>query len=91
MTTHSQVYQVLRDFLASPDDAALRRKAIRYLAHRALAELRAMKRMEVEGVGDQLLCPRCWGTGDDEVGTEDVPCRRCKLPDGTVPGTVPKP
>ena len=91
MTTHSQILQLLRDFLATPDDAALRRKFMRFLAHDALREYREKKRALDSGIGDRLLCPRCWGDTFDEVGS-DVPCRRCKIvPAGPGLGSIPTP
>lgn len=89
MTTQAQALQMLRDFLNTPDDAALRRKAIRFLAHQALRELRKQKKVLDDGFGDRLLCPRCWGTTYDEIG-EESPCRRC-LVGGRPHGTIPKP
>ena len=91
MTTQAQAYKLLRDFLKTPDDAALRREALRYLAHAALGELRQQKRALDEGVGDRDQCPRCWGTTFDEIGRDDVPCRRCIQPDGKSVGTIPRP
>ena len=78
MTTQAQALQMLRDFLNTPDDVALRRKAIRYLAHQALRELRRQKKAIDGGwADDRDLCPRCWGTGDDEINKTHVDCRVC--------------
>ena len=77
MTTHSQVRNLLRNFLDTPDDPALRTKVLRYLAHAALREMNQLKRVLDEGFGDRDLCPRCWGTGDDEINKTHVDCRVC--------------
>ena len=81
---HSEAHKALRDFLKTPDDPALLRKALRILAHDRLREYRQQKQyVDDPPEGARPLCPRCWGAAVDEIGSEKK-CRRCKG-DGTLP------